>query len=218
MKILHVSPNFPLPSNDGGKIVIYNFYKYMCKLGAEVDFIALSKEKVDENFIKEFQNKITVHYDKEVISYKRLVRALLKNKSYLMNKFYSNRFSSILNDFVAEGNYDIIQFEGLHLAEYALHLINRTNAKIVLRLHNLESIILKRFCEQTNNLLKKMFFKYEYKKIKKLENLSYKRIKNIVFISKEDYNHSGINQIAGANPFVSPAGVDIEYFSKINEK
>jgi polysaccharide biosynthesis protein PslH len=214
MKILHVSPSFPYPPNDGGKIVIYNLYKFLRNSGDEVDFICLSKQKINEDSIKVFDpdNTPEIFIDEKISSLSRLLRALLSRQSYLISKFYSKRFLSLLESKLKENKYDIVHFEGLHTSLYALQILQRFDTKVVLRLHNIESLIIKRFYENSKNPFLKLVLSSELKKITKIESEAFRKIKNIVFISELDKKISGIINYPDANPFVSPAGVDYEYF------
>ncbi|HZW40205.1 MAG TPA: glycosyltransferase family 4 protein [Ignavibacteriaceae bacterium] len=215
MKVLQVSPAFPYPPSDGGKIVIYSLYKFFKKIeNAEIDFICLNKDDVDTKYIKEFDEEKTpiVKIDKGISSKLRLLKSLAANKSYLIYKFFSEDFQKELENLVTTNDYDIIHFEGLHTAYYALSLIGKTKAKMVLRLHNVESQIIYRFLKNYKNPLMKLFFLREYIHIKNLEKNVFEKIKNIVFISDDDVKTSGIKNIEGSNPFVSTAGVDLKHF------
>jgi len=215
MKVLIVSPSFPYPANDGGKIVILNCFKFLKKNDIDVDFLCLNKDK--EYDISGFapNDNIEVLYDGMISSKYRLIRSILKNKPYLTDKFYSKRFlNKILHSLNTE-KYDIVHFEGLHTAAYALKIREKTNAKIVLRFHNIESQIMMRYSETVGNIFFKLFFRWEYFKMRSLEKSCYKYIKNIVFITEDDLKTASIENYAEIMPFISPAGVDFEYFSKV---
>ena len=96
---------------------------------------------------------------------------------------------------------------------YALKIVDKFDIRIVVKLQNIESSIVKRFYNNTSNILLKLFFKYEGQKISKLELEVYEKIKNIIFISEEDRRISGIDAVYEANPFVVTAGVDNSYFA-----
>lgn len=210
MKILHVSPSFPYPPNDGGKIVIYSFYVQSRRLGHEVTFLSLSKVPVSEQDKTSFDpNRYPeVIYDKGISSLLRLPRALSRCKSYLVDKFYNTEFYHLLKKTYVSGNYDIVHFEGLHLSPYALRLQEETGAASAVRLHNIESMIMRRFRKQAGNPFMKLFFFYEEKQMIRLEQKVFAKIKNIIFISRDDMRLSGIDNYPCANPFVSPAGVE----------
>jgi glycosyltransferase involved in cell wall biosynthesis len=209
LKILHVSPSFPIPANDGGKIVINEFYQNAKSFGCDVDFLCLSKTRVTNDQIREFDNRKLpeVLYDPKIKSLWRLLRSVVCGKSYLVYKFYNVRFLKRIEERIAAGNYDVVHFEGLHTAPYALQLSDKTSAKIVIRLHNIESQIIRRFLETDNRLLYRLFFRVEEKRMLALESAIYEKIRNVIFISDCDLQLSKIQLVKDAAPFVSTAGV-----------
>lgn len=214
MKILQISPTYPYPANDGGKIVILNCFKFLKTNNAQVDLLCLNKEK---NFKSEGFGKgdnVEVFYDEMISSKLRLFRSLLKGKSYLVDKFYSDVFLEKIKKKLADSKYDVIHFEGLHTAPYALKIRELTSAKIIIRFHNIESQIMHRYSETVKSIPLKLFFRYECGRMRSLEKKCYEIIKNVVFITEDDKKNSNIQSIKGTKPFVSPAGVDFEYFSK----
>jgi polysaccharide biosynthesis protein PslH len=219
MKILFVSPTLPVPPNDGGKIVIFNTYNHLLNHADKVDIISIVKD-YDHTIINSPQVKekfSDIYHDKNISSVRRIVKNLLTNKPILIYKFYSNEFLTRLKNKIKQENYDIIHFEGLHTAPYALKLKKETSAKVVVRLHNLESLIIERYFGNSNNIGLKNVFKREYKKIRNLEYKVFKEIKNIIFITEDDKKLSEIDRIKGTNPLVLNSGVDVSYFSQVTE-
>ncbi|MBA4251874.1 MAG: hypothetical protein C0425_03120 [Chlorobiaceae bacterium] len=220
MKILHISPNFPYPPNDGGKIVIYNFYKYIQKPGNEIDFLCINKNEVlNKNIICfDQKNPPKVIIDKGISSYSRIFKYLFSNKPYLIYKFYSKKLLSEIINSLKRKDYDILHFEGLHSVPYALNINSLTSSKIVIRLHNIESQIIQRYFEKTRNPLLKIFFNRENNLIKKVEAECYKKFKNIVFITEEDKIIAKTIYPYIANPYVLSAGVDVKYFDRLENR
>ncbi|HEX2868924.1 MAG TPA: glycosyltransferase family 4 protein [Ignavibacteriales bacterium] len=221
MKILQVSPNFPFPPNDGGKIVIYYFYKSIRKSGNDIDFICTSKIPVpmEERTAFDKENIPGVFYDRKISSYFRLLKNLLLGKPVLINKFYSRKFQRILMDKVTRGDYDLIHFEGLHSVPYALKLKKvMKDKKMVVRLHNVESQIIYRFFQTAKNPLLKLFFWNEYRHIRRLEKKCYSELKNIIFITEDDRRLALRNDARDIRPYVMTAGVDLDYFSGLDNK
>ncbi len=217
MKILFVSPSFPIPPNDGGKIVINNTLRYLKLNEVDVDFICMSKVPVSRELISQIDNNLrtTVFYDKNISGILRLFRAFLTNNSYLISKFYSKKFYRLIKQKIKNGKYDIIHFEGLHIAFYALKLMSIPNLKIVIRFQNIESQIIKRFRNESNSILKKLFFSYEIKRIAELEKNCCSNIANLIFISPEDLNYSKTEYGKIVNPLISPVGIDLDYYNSI---
>lgn len=214
-----ISPNFPFPPNDGGKIVIYNFYKYFKKSGHEVDFICTSKTPVAlEQRIAFDPDKIPdPYFDSKISSYSRILKNLLLRRSALIYKFYSRGFLKIIMDKAASGDYDLLHFESLHSVPYALKLSKAMkDKKIVVRMHNIESQIVYRFFKVAKNPVLKLFLYNEYKLMKKVEKQCYRELKNVAFITEEDMKMAQKENSQELNPYVMTAGVDIGYFSNLD--
>lgn len=218
MKILQVSPNFPFPPNDGGKIVIYNFYRHFKKTGNAIDFICINKNPVSPEQREAFDpEKIPdPFYDRNISSYLRVLKNVLLRRSALIYKFYSGRFMNIIMDKIAGGDYDIIHFESLHSVPYALKVKRAfRDKKIVVRLHNIESQIVYRYFKVAKNPVLRLFFYNEFKMMKKLEGRLYREIKNTAFITEEDMKIALSENSSDLNPYVMTAGVDIEHFANL---
>lgn len=219
LKILHISPNFPFPPDDGGRIVIYNSYKYLKAAGNHINFICLSKENIAEKYIRQFDidSHPEVYEDTSISSYWRIISCLVLGKSYFINKFFSQKFLSVLTERITASDYDVLHFEGLHMVPYVVQIRKKfPEARIVVRLHNIESQIFRRFSKNTENIFLKSFFKRESKLITEIETWLYENIPNVVFISEEDRNNSLINKYNNSNSYVLSAGVDSEYFAGLD--
>ena len=216
MKILIVAPAFPFPANDGGKIVINNTYQGLKKyLNMDVEFICVNKNPIDPTLVKNFDDskKTTVLYDKNITGISRVIRAFFFNHSYLISKFYSSDLLKVMKKKIESNNYDIVHFEGLHSALYALKISGKTESKIVLRLLNIESQIIGRLLPKTKNLFKKFFLLREYLLIKRLERKTFNEIKNIIFISDDDYKLFRDSSKNNYNYLISPVALDLEKYS-----
>jgi glycosyltransferase involved in cell wall biosynthesis len=216
MRILHISPNFPWPSNDGGKIVTSNFLNLIKDYDIELDFICINKSDVNSELLQ--QNNLeadSVFIDFSISSKWSLAKSLVLNKPILIHKFFNRNFLEFIKSKLSNKTYDLIHFESLHTVYYAFELLELFNGPMVLRLHNIESQILERLAYETLNPVLKRVFLWESTKINRLEIEAYQRIRNITFISQDDLIKSGIKDIPQTNPFVATAGVEFNLFKGI---
>lgn len=216
MRILHISPNFPWPSNDGGKIVTANFLNLIKDYDIELDFLCINKSRINTELLKQNNFKSdSVFIDFGISSKLRMAKSFVLNKPILIHKFFNRKFLELVKSNLLSKNYNLIHFESLHTVYYALELLKTFNLPVVLRLHNIESQILERLaCETVNPVVKRFFF-WESAKIKQLELEAYKKIKNITFISQDDLKKSGIKDMPQTNPFVATAGVEFNLFKDV---
>lgn len=219
MKLLHICPSFPFPPNDGGKIVSYHFYRCFSHFGHQVDLLCISKVPVAPEQISAVQkdNRIQVLVDTSIPSLKRLIRCLLMFTPYLMYKFHTKKMMKALKQCLKENHYDALQFEGLQTATYTLKIKKYFRGPIVIRFHNIESQIAYRYAEVTRNWLIKMFLYYESYLTRKLEKKIYRHFSNLLFITPQDQIQAEkVSKRSDRNYFVSPAGVDTEYFTPVH--
>lgn len=64
IKVLQLSPQFPFPSDDGGKIGIASILKCFAAKGFEVDFVSYASDKVHPTDIKEAEKYANVFFIK----------------------------------------------------------------------------------------------------------------------------------------------------------
>ena len=113
---------------------------------------------------------------------------LFSKSSYNTNRFYSNAFAKRLKNVLRKNSFDIVLLEGLFVCPYFEVISNNSNAKIVLRAHNVESDIWKGLAKQTNNLLKKCYLNLLQKKLSNYEKAIVSKMDGIICISEKDAN------------------------------
>jgi glycosyltransferase involved in cell wall biosynthesis len=134
-----------------------------------------------------------------------------KSKSYSFTKpgflknYYSLKMAELIRKKTSAVDFDIVQFEYLPMAQYRVGL--KIKAKSVLTEHQLGFMCLKREVLLEKDLLRKAALLFRYNRLKAYEIKIFKKFDKVVFISSYDSNCAGMPQA-----FVSPMGVDIEYF------
>jgi glycosyltransferase involved in cell wall biosynthesis len=86
-------------------------------------------------------------------------------------------------------HFDIIQLESVFMASYIDVIRKLSSAKIILRTHNVESLIWDRMLVQYKNPIKRQYIKLLCKRLKKFEMDVFDRVDGIVPISKVDLEH-----------------------------
>lgn len=140
MKILQIAPKPPYPRIDGGCIAMASMIEGLSK-DNEVFLAFVSTDKhpfSKSDFPDQFQEKIIAQT--KLNTKPNLFKALFSLKSYFISRFYSKQFEKILLKTIENLNPDIIQIESLFMTEY-IPALKKTNVKIVLRSHNIESDI-----------------------------------------------------------------------------
>lgn len=193
MKILFLTNLLPYPLDNGGKIKTYNILKALC-IEHTVDLLCFYENESDKKYVNNvkelcnevycFNKKLTTRKNKKEMICKAFL-SLFSKYSFGLYKFQDKGMQKKIDEI--KDNYDCIYIDHLQLAVY-LDNFKNTNHKIILDQHNCESVIMKRYYDEEKNIIKKMFFKFEYLKLKKFEKNTMKIVDRIITLSKEDMN------------------------------
>jgi polysaccharide biosynthesis protein PslH len=156
MRILQLSPQFPFPPDEGGKIGIANIYKNFNSLGADVTFF--SYEDPDNKIAAELIGEAE-EYGKVIIFTKctkntkrRIIKSFLTNTSVYLQKHISNEVVSFFQDYLAKNEFDIIHVDHTGMMPLGIYIQSIIQKPLGLRLHNVEYIIWKRYGERLGSL------------------------------------------------------------------
>jgi glycosyltransferase involved in cell wall biosynthesis len=115
------------------------------------------------------------------------------------------RMEALVRRTVSRRRFDVIQAESVQMAQYCLG----APAATVLDLHNIESVILKRYADCTRNPLKRAYAEITSRKLACYEKQAYVRFDQCLACSEED-RLLALDQTPEASVSVIPNGVDID--------
>ncbi len=208
MRVLQIAPKPPYPKIDGGCIAMASIAENLAD-DCEVYLSFISTEKhpfIQDAFPQQFQTRIVASAElKTKPNLLNAARSLFSSNSYFISRFYSNQFEKELIQKIEQLKPDIVQLESLFLANY-IPALKKTNAKIVLRTHNIESDIWKLRAKKTP-LIKRMGLNFIIKRLLKNEINAFKSVDAIVAISQSEIDFA--KEFAPQTPSVLiPLGVD----------
>jgi glycosyltransferase involved in cell wall biosynthesis len=218
MKILLITSRIPFPLRDGGAIATYSHVKGYSEMGHKVTLLSLNTNKhfVDSETI---QKELGGYCRVETVDIKTDVKPweafknLFSNKSYNIERFYSDRFARLIEVELKNEKYDVVQFEGLFVSHYLEHT-SSSKALKVLRQHNTEHIIWDRLAKNESSFFRKWYLKLLAKRLKKFETEIINKFDTIVAISqsdKDEFRSMGCDKPI----FVSPVGVSLDKSSHV---
>lgn len=219
LTILQITSRLPWPLNDGGNIATYNVTKQLHDLGHNVILASFntSKHFVELGNFPAIATIYTTNINND-IHWKGLIKSFFTKYNYVIKRYISKEFTHQLIEIIKKHNPDIIHIEGIYMSLYIDIIRKHTNAKIVLRAHNIESEIWKRLSIAENNLLKKKYLALLHKQIEKFELDAFLKFDGIVAITERDagyvlkyFSQQNINHISVET---INAGVDTEMFQK----
>lgn len=135
----------------------------------------------------------------------RNLRSYSLTKPGFIKNYYSQEMDCLISRKIADKRFDIIQFEYLPMAQY----IRKVDARTILTEHQAGFLCLKKELEIERGFFKKIVLFFRYKRLLKYETKILKKFDRIVFISSKE-----AGCFNDANSFVSPMGVDAEYFKR----
>ncbi|CAA6828982.1 MAG: Group 1 glycosyl transferase [uncultured Aureispira sp.] len=219
MKILQLCKKFPYPLKDGEVIAITYLAQALHQLGCEMTLLSMNTTKhfFDKNSLpKEFDHYKAMH----LVEVDNRVKAkdaflnLFSKQSYHISRFVSPKFQLKLIELLQANEYDIIQLETLYLAPYVDLIRNYSNAKIVMRSHNIEHEIWKRITENTSLGAKKMYLSLLTRRLENFELEYLNKYDMMVAITERDLNF--FKQLGCSIPaHVTPIGLELKDYKKV---
>lgn len=205
MKILQLCNKVPFPSKDGYSIAVFNLSKEFLALNHEVEILAMNTKKhfIQKKYFSQSPVKIITCNANNTLNPIKALWCLLNNKSYNIYRFKSKQFKKKLINILKKKSYDIIQLEGLYLTPYINTIKQYSNAKIILRSHNIEHKIWEDLAENCKSILKKWYLKKLAKQLKKYELAYINRTDAIIAITENDYQFYKKNNYYGKLTFIS---------------
>lgn len=216
MQILQLCKKFPYPLKDGESIAVTYLAQGLAKLGHDITLLAMNttKHPVAVNKIKhQLSHYKAVHYtnlDNEVKPLHAFLN-LFSSDSYNISRFDNQSFRQKLISLLRKQSFDIVQLESLYLAPYIGIIRSYSNAKIVLRAHNVEHEIWERMSANEPIALRRWYFEYSAKKLKKYEIDQLSAIDHLLAISPIDEQKFRLMGYRGDSHSI-PIGLDLKEF------
>lgn len=216
LRILVLANRLPFPAKDGGAIATLAMLKAMVAAGEEVSLLSLNTRKhyADPAEAPQFFKKLalfrTIDADTGVTIW-GAIKNLFSDESYHISRFRVQAFAEALSEILTGDRYDIIHIEGLHMAVYLPQLRELSNARIIIRAHNVEYMIWERLAGASQNPLKRLYVRLLAARLKNFELAVLNEADAVVPITEEDalkMAEAGIK----APMFVCPAGADMSKY------
>ncbi|MBQ6069638.1 MAG: glycosyltransferase [Bacteroidales bacterium] len=165
MKVLQLCNKPPYPPVDGGTLAMNSITQGLLSEGCEVRVLSLCSDKhpVLESSMTETYLKATrfeaVKIDLGIHPIDAGV-AVLCGESYHVKRFISKAFATRLMQVLEEECFDVVHVESVFLTPYVPIIRRHSDAKVVLRAHNVEHTIWQRVAQSERNPFKKWYLKH----------------------------------------------------------
>lgn len=225
MRILQLCLKPPYPKIDGGCIAMSNLAEGLINAGHEVDILAIATHKhpfqlEDFPLAITSQGKVEAVFVNTKINLVDAFSALITADSYNVSRFFSSDLDYMLIRWLAEKNYDVIQLESLFMTPYIPSIRKLSQAKLVLRSHNLEHLIWERLANTASRSPKKLYLKHLATRLKKYEVHIINEVDGIASISRKDTEN--FKKLACKKPLKTiPFGINFSqthFIKKVTQK
>ncbi len=211
MRFLQLTKKFPYPPHDGESLLISNFNKI---LRGKIDTLDL----LSFNTIKHYFD--ITGYPSEDNPYDNINEVYLDNRikpidaffnifskiPYNISRFISKNFENKLSTVLMEKKYDFILMESVFLLPFVKVIRKYSNAKIILRSHNVEYEIWERIAKNSINIPLKLYTYYLAKRLKTYELNHINDIDILLTLTKRDLKKYTSNGYTGKSMII-PAGI-----------
>lgn len=207
MNILVVSPLFPYPLTQGGKIVIFNTLKYLSR-EHRVTLACLSDVPItDFGPLNEYCEEIVL-VERKARTVPDLLTFLLGPLPYNAVKFNSGKFASELRRLMQRCSFDLVQIEFSLMWPYASLF---EGIPRVLYAHNIEYRIIGQNRLRCCNPLKKLLYASEERKLRVLEERAWGEC-SLCFTVSADERDAIAATTSDPGRVVTLVGVDLDRF------
>lgn len=212
MNILLLCNKSPWPPHEGGPIAMNAMAEGLIYAGHNVKILAINSNKysiepasIPENY--RLKTRIEAVYIDLAVRPVPAFFNLFSGKSHHVERFISKDFEAALIRILKTEKFDIIQFETLFTTPYLKLIRSLSDARLVLRAHNIEHLIWERIAVGCNNPLKKFYLSHLARTLKKYELDIVRQLDGIVAITSKDAGF--FRQVAGNVPVTDvPFGIN----------
>lgn len=218
MKILQLCHKPPFPPVDGGCIAMNNVTEALLHKGHEVKILTASTDKhpfKKKNYSKEYIKNTAIEacYINTKVNIVDAFSALVTADNYNISRFFTPDFDKLLKKVLEQNTYDVVHIESLFMTPYIDTIRKLSNAKIILRSHNLEHIIWRRLAENAKNKAKKIYIRHLSNQLKKYEESTLPLMDGIAAMSYEDRQRYQKLKNTPQQLTTIPFGIDLKKYT-----
>lgn len=222
MKVLQLCIKPPYPPVDGGTMAMNSITQGLLEKGCELKVLCVESDKHPvrrAQMSDEYMERTgleSVYVDLGVKAIPAMV-AMLCGESYHVKRFESNDFAAKLKQLLQEEAYDVVHVESIFLTPYVPLIRKYSQAKVILRSHNVEHQIWERVAQSTGNPFKRQYLKHLSLTLRAYELEHINDYDGVVCITRNDADYFRANgcrrpitDIAFGMEAEEMVGVDVE--------
>lgn len=215
MRILQLAPRFPYPLADGGAIGIFKPTEAIAALGHEITFVTFPDP--DPDVTREGLDRLRAFAHVELVSKplpsrnSTLLRTMFKGAYPIERRMMPEMFT-LLRRIVSEQEFDVVHVDACHMGKYGMWIKQEYKLPVILREHNFETLIYRRFAANSRNPIARFVAKIHAGRMLREETAIIRGHDVTIAITPEDEAQMR-HYVPDARYRLIPAGVDTEYFA-----
>ena len=222
MKVLQLCNKPPYPPVDGGTMAMDSITEGLLYQGCEVKVLTVEtdkhpvrRERIPDDYLQ--QTGLESVYIDLGVKPLPAAGAMLCGESYHVKRYVSEAFAAKLREILEKERFDIVHVESIFLTPYVPLIRKHSDAKVILRAHNVEHLIWKRVAQSCQNPLKRWYLKHLSLTLRAYELEHQNDYDGVVCITKNDaevFRQAGCRKPIASIPFGIDTGevpsVDVE--------
>lgn len=194
MKVLQLCHKPPYPVKDGGCLAINQISKGLMSQGIDLTIFSIVTQKhpfkakeFPKNYLKE--TKFKAIYVDTRLNVVDAFSNLITQDTYHVSRFFSSDVDQAIDELLQKEKFDIVLCESIFVAPYIPCIRRLSDAKIMLRSHNLEFSIWHRLAKAHPAGLKKTYLKILTRQLRAYEVDLLSEIDGIIAINADELKH-----------------------------
>ncbi len=210
MEILFLTGNLPYPPTDGWKIRVFSLIRHLSRRHrvSLVSFMRTTEDPKAVEALRTYCADLWVIPRDPRYSPWKLFLGMVGQTAFPLLNYRDRQMEDLLREVLQKRAFDIVQVESLAMAQYC----SAASFSTVLDLHNIESLLIKRYALQETNLLKRGYAEIMWRKVAAYERATCKRFTHCLTCSEEDQRlvqaFAGVERVT-----VIPNGVDLQAYT-----
>lgn len=217
MNILQLSPQFPFPLTDGGKISISNMTRALVQEGCTVRMLCLSQTKPTDQDLEAFSSYTGAHCEIVQHDTTNSPLSILYSLFDFQDPLYIRKHRSVafevkLRSLLNTHSFDGILCDHSAMAEYGILASAIIGKPLTIRMHNIEHVIWERYAQRFHSLdPRHIYIASQARKLQRKECEYSSKASYAAMITEHDVNI--INGMApSVNAVYVPVGIDTDLF------
>lgn len=202
MNILFIANLIPYPLNGGGKIFTYSTIQALSH-NNDIDLLCFyehediikGREELSKycTSITALPIRVTTRENLPIMMLKA-AKSFFSNLPLCISKYILPEMKSQIKEKITSKKYDYVFINILAMFAYSNYIKEiDSEVEIVLYEQNCETLIYKRYYQQTNNAIKKFFLSKEIKKLYRFEQMSINETDRLILLSEADRKELGVS-------------------------